>query len=217
MRFIVVLLVFALGMYPARSRGQATGVTKVSSPQKGSSSEPQKTGQAPGSARDYSAESLIIEKLDTVYRYRADGTGSREITAVVRIQSDGAARQYGVLSVPFAGDSQKVEFDYLRVRKPDGALVETPVSDAQEMPQQVTREAPFYSDLKEKQLPVRNLQPGDLLEYRARIVDTKAEVPNHFWGQDTFRSATVILNENIELRVPQGTYVKVWSPDLQPL
>jgi hypothetical protein len=217
MRFIVVLLVFALGIYPARSRGQATGATKVSLPQEVSSSEPQKTGQAPSSARDYSAESLIIEKLDTVYRYRADSTGSREITAVARIQSDGAARQYGVLSVPFAGDSQKVEYDYLRVRKPDGTLVETPVSDAQEMPQQVTREAPFYSDLKEKQLPVRNLQPGDRLEYRARIVDTKAEVPGHFWGQDTFRSATVILNESIELHAPRGTYVKVWSPELPPL
>jgi hypothetical protein len=166
--------------------------------------------------RDYSAESIVVERMETMYRFAADGTGSREIAVVTLVQSDAAARQYGVLTVPFAGNNEHVEFDYVRVRKPDGSVVETPAADTQEMPQEVTRQAPFYSDLKEKQLPVRNLRAGDRLEYKARIVQTKAEVPGQFWGQESFGRWAVILNESIELHVPKGKYVKVWSPSNAP-
>ena len=181
-------------------------------------------GQGPGGAApktpsppaDYSAEALVVERMDTVYRFAADGTGSREITTVTRIQSDAAARQFGVLNFAFAGNSEHVEIDYVRVRKPDGSVVETPASDAQEMPQEVTRQAPFYSDLKEKQIPVRNLRMGDKLEYKVRIVGTKAEAPGQFWGQDTLAEWAVILSESVELHVPKSKYVKVWSPTVQP-
>ena len=61
-------------------------------------------------------------------------------------------------------------------------MTDTPVTDVIEQPTEVTREAPFYSDLKEAQLPVKNLQPGDTLEYKARVVSTRAEAANEFWG-----------------------------------
>ncbi|HMG03341.1 MAG TPA: DUF3857 domain-containing protein [Edaphobacter sp.] len=215
MRSTAFLFFFALVMPPVLSMGQETG--------KGSSTTLKKEAAPPGpqeaaSAKkpDYSAESIIVERTDTVYRYAADGTGTREIANVVLIQSDAAARQYGVLAFAFAGDSQRAEIDYIRVRKPDGNLVETPSADAQEMPQEVTRQAPFYSDLKEKQVPVRNLAVGDRLEYKVRIIDTKAEVPGQFWGQEVLGSWGVILSQSIELHVPRASYVKVWSPDHPP-
>ncbi|WP_185827117.1 DUF3857 domain-containing protein [Edaphobacter aggregans] len=133
------------------------------------------------------------ERQDTVYRYAADGTGSKEITAVLRIQSEAAARQFGGLDDSILrGSNERVEIDYVRVRKADGSVVETPAADAQE----VTRQAPFYSDLKEKQLPVRNLRVGDKLEYKARIVGTKAEAPGEFWGQESLGYGIVVLDEN---------------------
>ena len=167
-------------------------------------------------AATYAAESLVGERQDTVYRYAPDGTGSKEITAVLRMQSEAAVRQFGVLTLPFASSNERIEIDYVRVRKPDGSVVETPAADAQEMPQEVTRIAPFYSDLKEKQLPVRNLRVGDRLEYKARILRTKAEAPGEFWGQESFGSGVVLLDEHIELHVPKGKYVKVWSPEYAP-
>ncbi|MBS1799767.1 MAG: DUF3857 domain-containing protein [Acidobacteria bacterium] len=172
---------------------------------------------AAAQASDYSAESVVVERLDSVYRFAADGTGSREVSAVLRIQSDAAARQYGVLNFSFAGNSEHVEIDYVRARKPDGSVVETPPSGAQEMPQEVTRQAPFYSDLKEKQVPVRNLRMGDRLEYKVRVVGTKAEAPGQFWGQETLGLWAVILGESIELHVPKTKYVKVWSPGHDPV
>ena len=202
MRTFAVLFAFAL-VTPATylSGQQPAAVT---------STQPAATSQ------DYSAESVVVEKLSTVYRFAADGTGSREMTAVIRIQSDAAARQYGVLDFSFASNNERVEIDYVRVRKPDGSLIETPAGDAQEMPLEVTRQAPFYSDLKQKQVPVRNLRMGDKLEYKVRVVDTTAEVPGQFWGQESFGRWAVILDQAVELHVPKSKYVKVWSPSAQP-
>ncbi len=165
----------------------------------------------------YAAEPLVIERVDTVYRYATDGTGSKEITGVIRMQSDAGARQFSVFTIPFAASNERVEITYIRSRKPDGSSVETPISDAQEMPQEVTRQAPFYSDLKEKQIPVRNLRMGDKLEYKVTVVRTHAEAPGEFWGQEGFGAGTVVLAESVELRVPKGKYVKVWSPEHKPV
>ena len=179
-----------------------------------------KSAVSAAKADKYATESVVHERASTVYRYAADGTGSREITLVSRMQSEAAARQFGVVVFPFAGSNEHVEIEYVRVRKPDGSVVETPASDAQEMPQEVTRLAPFYSDLKEVQIPVRNLRMGDKLEYKARTIRTKPEVPSEFWGQETFgygSSGQVVLEETVELRVPKGKYVKVWSPKYTPV
>ena len=110
-----------------------------------------------------------------------------------------------------------MEFQYARVRRPDGTVVETPVGDAQEVPAEVTRQAPFYSDLKEKQLPIRSLRVGDRLEWQARVVISKAEAPGQFWGQETMADNGVTLEQSVELRVPKDKTVKVWSPTLKPV
>ena len=165
---------------------------------------------------DYSRESSIIERMDSVYRYNADDTGSKEVTAVVHLQDEAAIKSWSVLSFSFASSAEHVEIDYVRVRRPDGAIVETPATDAQEMPTPVTREAPFYSDLKEKQIPVRSLRAGDHLEYKIRIVRTRPEAPGHFWGQEAFfapANGIVVFTQTIQIRVPKAAYIQVWSPD----
>jgi Flp pilus assembly protein TadD len=168
-------------------------------------------------ADQYAAESIVVEHADTIYSMAADGTGWRQRTFAVRVQSEAAVRQVGVIGVPFAGSSEHVEMVYARVRRPDGTVVETPVTDAMDLPDEVTRLAPFYSDLKQKQLPVRNLRVGDVLEWQAKIIRTKAEAPNEFWGQEAFDKNLVALEETVELRVPLTKTVKVWSPTVKPV
>jgi transglutaminase-like putative cysteine protease/tetratricopeptide (TPR) repeat protein len=165
----------------------------------------------------YAEEAMVIERADTVYSFAADGTGTEERTVVVRLQSDAAARSLGIVSVGYAGNSSKVEYLYARVRHSDGTVVETPPSDALDMPAPVTREAPLYSDLKEKQIPIRSLRAGDTLEWKARITTFKAEAPNQFWGQENFIDDAVTLAQTIELRVPAGMAVTVWSPTVKPV
>lgn len=180
-------------------------------------SAPAQAPPAPAPIADkYAAEPLIVERIATTYTYALDGTGTKQIVAVARMQSDAAARQYSVLNVPFAGANEHVEIAYVRVRKPDGTLVDTPPADAQEMPQEVTRLAPFYSDLKEKQVPVRSLRTGDKLEYSVKIVRTRAEAPGEFWGQENFGAGVIVLESTVELHVPKSKYVNVWSPEHKP-
>ena len=170
----------------------------------------------PGAAPAYTEEPVVIEHADSVLNMLADGTGWRQLTLVARIQSDATVKTYGLLSVPYASSTEHVEINYARVRHPDGTVNETQTSDAMDMPSAVTRQAPFYSDQKELQLPIRNLRVGDTLEYRYRIVRTRAEVPGQFWGQEVFPSTAVVLSQTVELRVPAGIYVNVWCPSAKP-
>jgi tetratricopeptide (TPR) repeat protein len=180
----------------------------------------QQIGSPPGSRSvkmaspaDYSAEAVVVERLDTVYRYNADGTGVKTDTDVARIQSAAAVNTFSVLSIPYASETQRIELVYLRVRKPDGSVVETPASDAQDQPAPVAEQAPFYSDLHLFQLPVRGLSVGDRVEYQVRTVQTKAEAPNEFWSQESFGEGVVVLERSLELRVPVNLYVQVSSPN----
>lgn len=164
----------------------------------------------------YAQEPLVVQSSDTRYHMEADGTGFSVATVAVRIQSESALKQLGVLSVPFAAKSEHVEWVYARVRHGDGTVTQTPVTDAIEIATPVTRQAPFYSDLKEMQLPLRDLRVGDTLEWQAKSVRTSAEAPGEFWGQNTFQRDGVALSETLELEVPKDKYVNVWSPGIKP-
>ena len=162
----------------------------------------------------YKNEALVWEHFDTTIHMRADGTGDRTLHIVVRLQSEGAARQFSVLSVPYASAYETGNIDFIRVHKPDGTTVETPVADAIEMPAAVTREAPLYSDLKEKQLPVRSISAGDVLDYQFHTERTKAEAPGQFWGAEHFLvEGSVVLSQTLTLEVPANKYVQVWDPN----
>jgi tetratricopeptide (TPR) repeat protein/transglutaminase-like putative cysteine protease len=171
------------------------------------------------SPTDYPGESYVFNHLYRIYTFAADGTGSREFEGTVEIRNQAGVKAFSVLPFEFASNSEHIEIDYVRVRHADGSVVTTPPADAQDLPAEVTRQAPFYSDIKQEQIPVRSLQPGDLLEYKLRIVRTKPEAPGHFWGNDSFflpSSGAVIRSETIELHVPKDGYLQVWSPNYKP-
>ena len=165
---------------------------------------------------DYSREPTVVEHLDSVYTMAADGTGVKLTTVSARVQSEATLKQVSVLNLPFTSNTQTPEIVYVRVRHADGTVVATPVDQAIEMPSPVTQAAPFYSDLKILQLPVRNLRVGDTLEWQAKVVLKKAEAVGQFWGQENFSVDEVVLSQTLELRVPKDIYVRVWSPAYRP-
>ena len=151
----------------------------------------------------YADEAAVVERDDVVYRYAQDATGTKLETAVMRIQSSAALQSASVLNFPYASDNQSLEIVYARVRKPDGAVVDTPVSDAQDQPAQVTTIAPMYSDLHLKQLPIRSLTVGDKLEFQLRLTQRQPEIPGEFWGQENFGAGIIFLERSIELHLPK--------------
>ena len=74
---------------------------------------------------------------------------------------------------------------YVRVRKPDGTVVETPASDVQDLDSQVSRAAPMYTDQKEKHIAVKSLAARDVLEFRIRWTVQTPLALGYFW----FRTA----------------------------
>ncbi|HVU44700.1 MAG TPA: DUF3857 domain-containing protein, partial [Terracidiphilus sp.] len=169
-------------------------------------------------ADNYRNEALVFERYETTYRMNADGTGERDLHVRMRVQSEGAAQQFGVLSFSYASANETPLIKFVRVHKADGTTVDTPAADAIDMSADVTREAPLYSDLKEKHLPVRSLSPGDTLEYEVDTTINKAEAPGEFWGADHFTApgTLVVLAEVLTLDVPADQYVQVWSPNHKP-
>jgi tetratricopeptide (TPR) repeat protein len=208
-----LLSCFFLPLFFVGALGQSTTAVVPITPPMGGVVTSANTTTAPS---DYSAEPFVVEHLHAVYKIAADGTGSKVTTVAMRIQSEASLKQAGVLNIPFAGGTQHVEIAYARVRRPDGTVIETPVNQAIEMPSPVTTAAPFYSDLKQIQLPVRSLRVGDTLEWQAKIVLAKAEAPGQFWGQENFDEDGIVLSQTLELHVPKDTYVNVWSPKNKP-
>lgn len=164
----------------------------------------------------YAKDALVIEKLSTTVTFAADGTFVWEQNLIVRIQSDAGVRQFGVLRFPYSADNEKIDLVYVRVRKPDGHVIETPAASVQDIPTDAARSAPTYSDLREKQVPVKGLGTGDVLEYRALSTRTKAEVPGQFWFTHDFVKDVIALEETLRISVPLDKYVNVKSPSLQP-
>ncbi len=166
---------------------------------------------------DTSKEALVFESNRLKIAYQDDGSDVRELTSVVRVLSQAGVQGLAVLTFPYTSANEAVEFDYVRVRKPDGTVVITPDYNVQDMPADVTRNAPMYSDVHEKHVTVKGLGVGDTLEYLVRYRTVKPQVPGQFWFSYNFPTDVVAKDQELEISVPQDKYVKVASPGLTPV
>jgi Flp pilus assembly protein TadD len=161
---------------------------------------------------DYSLESSVVQEMTTRYTFSNDGTFVRDLTARVLVKSDAGVKEWGVLAFPFEGETQTVALTYIRVHKADGSTVETSGEDARDIDSEITREDPLYSDLREKQIPVRGLSPGDTLEFAVEWRTTKALAPGQFWTGYNFTRSGVVLSETVQVSVPANRAVQVHGP-----
>jgi tetratricopeptide (TPR) repeat protein len=161
---------------------------------------------------DYSQEAAVVEEMSTKIAFGNDGNSTRMQTIRVRVQTDTGVKQWGLLNFPFQSATETVEIDYVRVRKPDGSTMVTPPDNVQDLDAEITRSAPFYSDLREKHVAVKGLGKGDILEYQSHWHSTKPLIPGQFWFQYNFEHDRIVLAERLEIRVPSERAVKVKGP-----
>lgn len=165
---------------------------------------------------DFSQEALVFDQLHTRIRMEADGTGIRETTARIRILADAGVKAMAVLTFTYTASNQQVDIGYVRVKKPDGTIVVTPDYNTQDMPADVTRAAPMYSDIHQKHVAVKGLGVGDTLEYQVTLRTLKPEIPGQFWDEYTFEKNLIVLDEELDLDLPADKPVTVASADVQP-
>jgi tetratricopeptide (TPR) repeat protein/transglutaminase-like putative cysteine protease len=161
---------------------------------------------------DYSQEPYVIESTSTKVWFENDGTAAREQTSIIRVQNDTGVQQWGLIEFPFQSANQTVDVDYVRVRKPDGSVVATPPDNIQDLDAEITRSAPFYSDLRVKHIAVKGLSAGDVLEFQVHWNSAKPLVEGQFWFDYNFTREGIVLDESLEVSVPADRAVKVKGP-----
>lgn len=165
----------------------------------------------------FAGEPYIIESLQNKIRFEPDGKGERDLLLRLRVQSESAIREFGLLVYPYSASFENLDVLFVRVRKPDGTTVETPASDIQELDSAVSREAPMYTDQREKHIAVKSLGVGDLLEVSLRWTVHDPVAPGHFWYDHSFFKAGICLKEEFEIDVPANLAVKLADTDFPPL
>jgi tetratricopeptide (TPR) repeat protein len=179
--------------------------------QKPSSPPEKKTASSTGTAasKDYSQESFVIEQIKTQYRFENDGTGRKETTARIRVQSEAGVEQWGQVVVGYNSANEKVEIPYVRVRKKDGTVVTAPSDSIQDLSAPVEREAPVYTDYRQKHITVAGLRPGETLEYDLVTVTHTPLAPGQFWTDYSFEKDGIVLDEELDIDIPSSRNIEL--------
>ena len=116
------------------------------------------------------------------YRFEADGTGRKETIARIRVQSEAGVQQWGQLQEGYNSANERVEIPYVRVLKEDGTVVKAGDDAVQDLSAPIEREAPVYTDYRQKHITVPGLRPGEVLEYDMVTVIHTPLAAGQFWA-----------------------------------
>ncbi|MBI1739099.1 MAG: DUF3857 domain-containing protein [Acidobacteria bacterium] len=185
----------------------------------------QKAAQPPAPAKaeekkapDYAQEAFVFEQWHTRVRFEADGTSRQESLARVKVQSDAGVQQLGEQNIGYNSANQKVQIEYVRVRKADGSVVTAGAEAVQDLSTSIAREAPVYTDYRMKHVSVPGLRPGDTLEYKVVTLTETPLAPGHFWFDYDFEKNSIVLDERLEMDVPKSRAIKLKThPDREPV
>lgn len=152
--------------------------------------------------RDYSQEGFVVEQYRSSYRFESDGTGRRETVARIRVQSEAGVQQWGQIQIGYNSANERVEIAYVRVVKADGSIVKAGDDAVQDLTAPVEREAPVYTDYRQKHITVPGLRPGEVLEYDIVTVIHTPLAAGQFWADYDFDKNNIMLDEELDVDVP---------------
>src|SRR5229473_2606694 len=153
---------------------------------------------APLKGPSYDKEPYVFELMENKVRFEADGKGQRELSVRVKVQSESAVRELGLLIYPYNSAFESLEVLYARVLKPDGSVVETSPSGVQELDSAVSRQAPMYTDQREKHIAIKSLSAGDTLEFKLRWTIHDPIAPGYFWFDTSLFKEGICLKQILE-------------------
>ncbi|MFZ3217816.1 MAG: DUF3857 domain-containing protein [Candidatus Acidiferrales bacterium] len=175
-----------------------------------------KSAAPPSSPADYSQEPFVIEQYYTTARFENDGTGERDLSVRIRVQSDAGVQQLGELVFGYNSANEVMDVHYVRVKKQDGSTVTAAADAVKEMTAAVARDAPEYTDYREKHITVPSLHPGDTLEYEISTRTVTPLAPGNFWFDFAFVKDAIVLDERLDVNLPAGRIHKfTTAPNLQ--
>jgi tetratricopeptide (TPR) repeat protein len=141
-------------------------------------------------------------------RYENDGSGVREVKSRIRVQTTAGLGLGGQLVFPYTAVDEDVEIRNVRVLKADGGIITAGPEAVQDLSAQVTREAPMYTDAREKHVTVPGVAVGDAVEYDV-VWKAKPFTPGQFWFIWIFDNRMISLDEQLDVDVPAGRALKI--------
>ncbi|MGA8344429.1 MAG: DUF3857 domain-containing protein [Candidatus Sulfotelmatobacter sp.] len=214
--FSCLLTAGASSQQPSRtSPGSTAPAEQSTTPAQSKKSDKLPSGTAAEKAADavktpdYTEESFVIEQMHSYYRFEADGTGRKETKARIRVQSEAGVQQWGQLLEGYNSANERVEIPYVRVLKADGSVVKAGDDAVQDLSAPIEREAPVYTDYRQKHITVPGLRPGEVLEYDMVTVIHTPLAAGQFWADYDFDKSNISLDETVDVDVPAGRPLKL--------
>lgn len=157
----------------------------------------------------------VQEHYRSAFVVAADGGFSRETEVRLKVNTEDGVKAAGTLRFEYERDMSTLTVRYVRVRKPDGTVVETPVASAIDVPAAITRDAPAYTDVYERHINVRGLAIGDVVEYVIRA-DVRPMFPGHLGLEEEWGVAQATTDGEVTLSAPLSMALTVKTHDRQP-
>ena len=174
--------------------------------------------QRPQAKADYSQEPFVIEQFITRVRFENDGTGRREMSVRIRVQSEAGVQQLGQLQFGYNAANERLEIHSVEVRRADGSSVSAAAEAIQDLTSPVARDAPVYTDTRQKHVTVPGLRPPDTLSYHVTTHVHTPLAPGQFWLEHDFVKDAIVLGEQLEVSLPRDRAIKLKTqPGAEPL
>ncbi len=210
----LLTLPFAL---PAQSRLQLTKYQQAAIA-RASEGQSQSRGQANRHAANRARDGVSVEQYVTTVRFQNDGTGERDLSVRMRVNTSADALQLRAVSFDYDAASENMKLGYLRVRKASGAVVNSGASAATDEPAAEAvdaKNAPAYASEKQFHIALPPLTAGDTLEYEIVTRIVRPSAPGQFWFQHNFLSGTAARDERLEISLPANRAAIVRSPHFE--
>src|SRR5258708_33241729 len=105
--------------------------------------------------------------------------------------------------------NERVEIPYVRVLKLDGSTMTAPAESVQDLSIPLQKEAPVYTDYRQKHITVPGLRPGEELEYDFVTITHTPLAAGQFWMEHDFAKTGTVLDEQLEVDVPKDRSIKL--------
>jgi tetratricopeptide (TPR) repeat protein len=166
---------------------------------------------------NYAEEPFVLEQFHTRIQFENDGTGLRELRVRIRVESVAGVQQLGQLAFGYNSANERLEINSVEVRRADGSMTSVPANAVEDMNAPVARDAPIYTDYRQKHVTVPALRPGETLTYHVTTRIHTPLAPGHFWLEHDFLKDAIVLDEQLEVDVPRSRAVKLKTrPGAEP-
>ncbi len=157
----------------------------------------------------------VVEYVNRQIRWENDGTGRERAEGRILIKNEVGRNVFGQFSNPYQAATEDLQLEFVRVVKPDGSTVDTPLENVMELSGTPMQEYPIYTDLMYKVVPVSGLQVGDRLEY-AMTRHFQPLVPGHFFSILYPYVGLPVNKDTVQLDLPAKRAVQINTYGREP-